>query len=53
MRSTLFWDITQHSVAFPYRRFGTTYQSNPQESIKVGVFIDSTVLGNPLKLDQT
>ena len=38
---TLFWDITQRSATIPYRRFGTTYKSHPQESRKVGMFIDS------------
>jgi len=25
MRSVLFWDITQHTVIIPYRRFGTIF----------------------------
>jgi len=28
----LLWDITQHSVVFPYRCFGTTYCSQLQRS---------------------
>ena len=32
MRSALFWLITQHRVAIPYRRFGTAYRSHLQGS---------------------
>jgi len=32
MKSALFWDITQHRVEIPYRRFGTTYRSHLQGS---------------------
>ena len=28
LRSALFWDITQHKVVMPYRRFGTTHRSH-------------------------
>jgi len=27
-KSAFFWDITQRTVAVPYRRFGTTYRSH-------------------------
>ena len=30
MRTALFWIITQPVVAISYRRFGTTYRSDPQ-----------------------
>jgi len=32
MRTALSWDITQRVVVIPYRRFGTTYRSNLQDS---------------------
>ena len=32
MRSTLFWDFTQHRVVYLYRHFGTTYLSHLQGS---------------------
>ena len=32
MRSALFWDVMQHMMVIPYRRFGTTYQSHLQGS---------------------
>jgi len=31
-RSALFWDITQLTVAIPYRHFGTTYRAHLQRS---------------------
>ena len=30
LRSVPFWDIAQRIVVIPYRRFGTTYESNLQ-----------------------
>jgi len=32
LRSTFFWDITQHRVVIPYRHFRTTCQSHLQRS---------------------
>jgi hypothetical protein len=36
MISALFWDITQRRVVILYRRFGTTYRSHLQGSLKMG-----------------
>jgi hypothetical protein len=36
MRPALFWDITQRRVVILYRRFGTTYRSHLQGSLKMG-----------------
>ena len=33
MKSPLFWDVTQRRMAVSYRRFGTTYRSNLQDSL--------------------
>ena len=32
MTSVIFWDVMRRIVEIPYRRFGTTYRSNLQES---------------------
>jgi hypothetical protein len=34
LRSALFWDITRRHVVTVYRRFGTTYQSHLQQSLR-------------------
>jgi len=50
MRTALFCVISQQVVFIPYRRFGTTYQSNLQGSNEDGTDMLSQNVGKELTL---